>query len=95
MEQCGAAPARGEVLVNGATGGVASVAIDVPAQRGDEAVAVTSKPAGAQYLRELGARSVIGPQNWRPAAGRWESARWAGARRFNRRQAARGPGCAP
>jgi alcohol dehydrogenase len=47
MELNGLGPTKGKVLVNGATGGVASVSIDLLAQRGYEVVAVTSKPAQA------------------------------------------------
>ena len=43
MELNGLAPARGKVLVNGATGGVASIAIDMLAQRGYQVVAMSGK----------------------------------------------------
>ena len=79
MELNGTAPARGKVLVNGATGGVAGVAIDLLAQRGYEVVAVTSKPAEAQYLRELGAASVIGSADLDTGSRPLESAQWAAA----------------
>ncbi len=79
MELNGLAPARGKVLVNGATGGVASVSIDILAQRGYEVVAITGKPAEAAYLRELGAAEVIAsadlPQGSKPL----ETALWQGA----------------
>ena len=79
MELNGLAPGRGRVLVNGATGGVASVAIDIMSQRGYEVVAVTSKPAEAQYLKALGASEVIAASDLAPATRPLEKALWAGA----------------
>jgi len=79
MERNGLAPGRGRVLVNGATGGVASIAIDMLAQRGYEVVAVTSKPAQAQYLTELGASAVIAADTLTAGTRPLEKAQWAGA----------------
>jgi acrylyl-CoA reductase (NADPH) len=64
MELNGLAPQKGKVLVNGATGGVASIAIDILAKRGYEVVAMSGKSEQHDYLRMLGAREIIG----RPAA---------------------------
>ena len=79
MELNGLAPARGKVLVNGATGGVASVGIDLLAQRGYQVVAVTGKPAEAQYLKELGASEVIASADLPAATKPLEPAVWQGA----------------
>jgi acrylyl-CoA reductase (NADPH) len=79
MELNGAAPKRGRVLVNGATGGVAGISIDILAQRGFEVVAVTSKPEFAGYLRELGAAEVIASGDLPPATRPLEKALWAAA----------------
>src|SRR5215208_1222519 len=79
MELNGLAPANGKVLVNGATGGVASVSIDLLAQRGYEVVAVTGKPAEAQYLRELGASEVIASADLPAGTKPLEPALWQGA----------------
>lgn len=79
MELNGCAPSRGKVVVNGATGGVASVAIDILAQRGYEVVAVTGKPAQAQYLRELGAADIVAASDLDGGKRPLESARWAAA----------------
>lgn len=78
MEHCGLTPAHGDVLVTGATGGVASVAIDILSQRGYRVCAMTGKPDAADYLRSLGAHEVIAPPD--PSAGikPLMSARWAG-----------------
>jgi acrylyl-CoA reductase (NADPH) len=49
----------GEVLVTGATGGVGSVAIAILHKLGYQVVAVTGKPAEADYLKTLGASAII------------------------------------
>jgi len=59
MEQNGQAPDLGPVVVTGATGGVGSVAIDMLAARGYEAIAVTGKDSEAQYLKDIGAASIL------------------------------------
>jgi putative YhdH/YhfP family quinone oxidoreductase len=59
MELNGLAPAQGKVLVNGATGGVASIAIDILAARGYHVVAMSGKADRHEYLRTLGAREVL------------------------------------
>ncbi|MEN9317123.1 MAG: hypothetical protein RIS35_3516 [Pseudomonadota bacterium] len=76
MERNGLAPAGGPVAVNGATGGVASLAIDMLAGLGYEVHAITRQPDDG-WLRGLGAREVIAP----PVVGKrpLESATWAGA----------------
>ena len=53
------APANGKVLVNGATGGVATLAIDILAKLGYHVVAVTGKDAEHDFLKQLGAREVL------------------------------------
>lgn len=52
-------PELGAVAVTGATGGVGSFAIDLLAGQGFEVCAVTGKPAQADYLQALGAKTVI------------------------------------
>ena len=47
MEHNGQSPARGPIVVTGATGGVGSIAIDMLAARGYESIAVTGKAARA------------------------------------------------
>lgn len=79
MELNGLAPSKGKVLVNGATGGVASVAIDILAGRGYQVVAMSGKPDQAGYLKSLGAAEVVGRGE---AAGKerpLETPQWAGA----------------
>tara|TARA_R110002096_G_scaffold17196_4_gene59462 strand:- start:748 stop:1737 length:990 start_codon:yes stop_codon:yes gene_type:complete len=59
MEQNNQAPDRGPILVTGATGGVGSIAIDMLAGRGYEAVALTGKASEESYLREIGASRIL------------------------------------
>jgi len=59
LEAHGLAPGSGPVVVTGATGGVGSVAVSILAGLGHEVVASTGKPGAEEWLRELGATSVI------------------------------------
>lgn len=59
LELNGLAPGNGKVLVNGATGGVATLAIDMLAARGFEVTAVTGKASEHRFLKEIGAREVL------------------------------------
>src|ERR1700753_1472051 len=59
MEHNGQAAERGPIVVTGATGGVGSIAIDMLAGRGYEVVAVTGKESSVDYLKSLGASSVL------------------------------------
>jgi len=58
MEHNGLKPANGPVIVNGATGGVGSVAIAMFAKLGYHVVALTGKASEADWLRKLGAREI-------------------------------------
>ncbi len=55
----GVTPARGEVLVTGAAGGVGSVAVAILAKLGYAVVAATGRPQEADYLKGLGASTII------------------------------------
>ena len=79
MEHNGLAPDRGPVLVTGATGGVASVAIDMLAGRGYQVVAMSGKADAHEELRALGASEVIGRLESQANPKPLEKARWAGA----------------
>jgi len=59
MEHNGQMPAKGPIVVTGATGGVGSIAIDMLSSRGYEVIAVTGKAESADYLRALGASDVL------------------------------------
>ena len=79
MERNGQAPARGPVVVTGATGGVGSVAIDMLAGRGYEVIAVTGKRESSAYLESLGASKVLLRQELALGSRPLEAARFAGA----------------
>jgi len=59
MEHNGQNPAKGPIVVTGATGGVGSIAIDMLSNRGYEVIAVTGKAESIDYLRALGASDVL------------------------------------
>ncbi|MCA3628579.1 MAG: oxidoreductase [Methylobacterium sp.] len=59
LEAHGLAPAKGEVLVTGAAGGVGSVATAILAKRGYQVAAVTGRPEQEDYLRGLGASRIV------------------------------------
>jgi NADPH2:quinone reductase len=79
MERMGQAPGAGPVVVTGATGGVGSLAIDMLAARGYEAVAVSGKPDQDEYLRAIGAARVLRRQEIDLGKRPLEAALWAGA----------------
>jgi acrylyl-CoA reductase (NADPH) len=59
LERHGVKPGEGEVLVTGATGGVGSTAVALLSTLGHQVVAATGKAAETEYLKSLGASSVI------------------------------------
>ncbi|MFZ2852690.1 MAG: oxidoreductase [Rhodocyclaceae bacterium] len=59
MEENGLTPAKGPVIVSGATGGVGSLAIDMLARQGYQVTALTGKEAEFDYLKGLGAAEVM------------------------------------
>lgn len=79
MEQNGQRPGNGPVIVTGATGGVGSLAIDMLAARGYEAVAVTGKRDSEDYLTGIGARRVLRRGEIDTGKRPMEKAQWAGA----------------
>ncbi len=79
MEQNGQLPENGPVVVTGATGGVGSIAIDMLAGRGYEAVALTGKAEQADYLQSIGAREVLVRAEVDFGKRPMERAQWAGA----------------
>jgi acrylyl-CoA reductase (NADPH) len=80
LERHGLSPEAGPVLVLGATGGVGSVAVALLAHRGYEVWASTGKAAEADYLRALGAHSVLDRMETSAESRRpLESQRWAAA----------------
>jgi putative YhdH/YhfP family quinone oxidoreductase len=55
----GITPDRGPVIVTGSTGGVGSLAVAILAKLGYEVAAVTGKRERADWLRRLGARTIL------------------------------------
>ena len=48
-----------DVLVTGSTGGVGMVAVNILSKMGCNVTAITGKPEKAEYLKELGAKTVL------------------------------------
>ena len=73
-------PERGEILVTGASGGVGSIATAILAHLGYYVVAVSGKPEGLAFLKELGAQEVIDRAEVTDTSERpLLKSRWAGA----------------
>ncbi len=80
LQEHGVTPERGPVLVTGATGGVGSTAVGMLAGLGYEVVASTGKPAAGEFLRGLGATSILDRAELATESSRpLESTVWAGA----------------
>ncbi len=80
MEHDGLKPANGPVLVNGATGGVGSIAVDILAASGYHVVALTGKETETAYLKGLGAAEVMFRSSFDFAKTKpLDKATWAGA----------------
>jgi putative YhdH/YhfP family quinone oxidoreductase len=80
LEQNGLKPQNGPVVVDGATGGVGSIAISALAKLGYHVVALTGKESEADWLKKLGAREILLRKNLelekiKPL----DKATWAGA----------------
>jgi acrylyl-CoA reductase (NADPH) len=59
MEENRLKPSNGPVIVNGATGGVGSIALAALARLGYHVVALTGKESESDWLRKLGAKEII------------------------------------
>ena len=78
LEAHGLTPACGEVLITGAAGGVGSVATAILARLGYQVVASTGRAEAHDYLRSLGASSIIDRAPFaEPAKRPLEGERWA------------------
>jgi acrylyl-CoA reductase (NADPH) len=80
MEHNGLKPAKGPVVVSGATGGVGSIAVAMLAGLGYHVVALTGKESESDWLKKLGAKEILLRQSLnlekiRPL----DKATWAGA----------------
>ncbi len=82
LELNGLAPVegdKGKVLVNGATGGVASLAIDMLAGKGYAVSALTGKDNQHAYLQKLGAQEVLARSAVDMGTRPLEKSQWAAA----------------
>ena len=59
LEKHGIDAAKGEILVTGAAGGVGSVAVAILAKLGYAVVAATGRPQEGDYLKSLGATTIM------------------------------------
>jgi acrylyl-CoA reductase (NADPH) len=67
-----------EVVVTGAAGGVGSLAVMLLARRGYRVAASTGRPELEDYLRGLGATSILPREELTKKGGPMQSERWAG-----------------
>ena len=80
LEEHGVTPAKGEVLVTGAAGGVGSVAVALLAKLGYQVAASTGRAETHDYLRTLGADNIVERAELaEPATRPLDKERWAGA----------------
>ncbi len=79
LEDHGLKPNSGPVLVTGAAGGVGSVATAILANLGYEVAAVTGRPEAGEYLKSLGATTIVPREDLNETVKRpLESETWAG-----------------
>jgi acrylyl-CoA reductase (NADPH) len=80
LEEHGVTPAKGEVLVTGAAGGLGSVAVALLAKLGYRVIASTGRPEQHAYLSGLGAGGFIDRAELaKPPSRPLDAERWAGA----------------
>ncbi|HLN53201.1 MAG TPA: YhdH/YhfP family quinone oxidoreductase [Lentimicrobium sp.] len=80
MELNGQDPSHGPVLVTGATGGLASLAINILKKKGYRVIASTGKKEESQYLHEIGATEIVSRAEVNDESGKHLlRPRWAGA----------------
>lgn len=79
LEHAGLTPARGDVLVTGASGGSGSIAVALLSGLGYRVIASTGRLDETDYLRGLGAAEVIDRRTLSEAGAPISKERWAGA----------------
>lgn len=79
LEKFDIANIQREVIVTGAAGGVGSVAILLLHQLGYKVAASTGRPETHDYLRELGAQTIVDRASLAEKSAPLASERWAGA----------------
>jgi len=78
LVKAGVTPDQGEILVTGATGGVGSVAVALLKRAGFTVVGSTGKASEAEYLKTLGADSIIDRAELSAPGKPLQRERWAG-----------------
>lgn len=79
LEEQGLTPDTGEVVVTGAAGGVGSVAVALLAAKGFNVTAITGRSAQTEYLKTLGATTVLDRAELTGKLRPLSKERWAGA----------------
>jgi acrylyl-CoA reductase (NADPH) len=79
LEEQGITPDRGEIIVTGAAGGVGSVSLVLLSKLGFNAVASTGRMEEAEFLKFLGATSVIDRNEFNTPVKPLAKPRWAAA----------------
>ena len=79
LENAGIDPAKGDVLVTGASGGVGNIAIMLLSKLGYSVTAVTGRPELASYLKDIGASNIISREEILEMKRPLNSIKWAGA----------------
>jgi acrylyl-CoA reductase (NADPH) len=77
LEGAGVKPADGEILVTGASGGVGTVAVSILSSWGYTVVASTGKPEQAEFLKRLGAASIVDRESLSAPGKPLQKERWA------------------
>ncbi|HEX2061722.1 MAG TPA: MDR family oxidoreductase [Thermoanaerobaculia bacterium] len=78
LEQNGVVPSEREVVVTGAAGGVGSLAVMLLAKLGYRVAASTGRPELEEYLRGLGATSIVPRDELSAPGAPMQKERWAG-----------------
>ena len=78
LEQMDIRPSERELVVTGAGGGVGSIAVMLLAKRGYKVAASTGRPELEDYLRGLGAASIVPREELAKKSAPLESERWGG-----------------
>ncbi|MBM3569475.1 MAG: oxidoreductase [Alphaproteobacteria bacterium] len=78
LEDYGIKPGDKEVIVTGAAGGVGSVAVAILARLGHAVAASTGRPEQADYLKSLGARTIVARGDFDKPGKPLDAERWAG-----------------
>jgi acrylyl-CoA reductase (NADPH) len=79
LEEQGVKPGDGEILVTGAAGGVGTVSIALLAKLGFKVAASTGRVEEADFLKKLGAATIIDRNEFNGPVKPLAKSRWAGA----------------